>query len=107
MKAKQKPMNIYQAACSVVNDVIQTATTLSKLGFSLENYFIVFSDLDAVEKLAATSFGTLDGNPSDIQMVAKLAHYILQHHIAAGDISTVTSVEPKSDRSGWTSHHAN
>ncbi|WP_287955931.1 hypothetical protein [Achromobacter sp.] len=106
MKTKKNAMNIYQAACSIVNDVIQQATRLNALGFRLENCFFIYFDLEEIEKLVSASFGTLDGNPSDLEMVAKLAHYILSHHIEAGDISTVTFVEPKGRGEGWTSHHA-
>lgn len=106
MKNEGKRINMYQAACSVVNDVIQVATNLNALGFKLENCFTIFSNLEEIEKLVSTSFRSLDGNPSDLHMVAKIAHYILTHHIAAGDISTVTFVEPKGGGEGWTSHHA-
>ncbi|WP_155638595.1 hypothetical protein [Burkholderia cepacia] len=99
-------MNIYDAACDMVNRILGQIRHLQSLGFK-DNMHVykTFADLDFIERLVNSSYETKDGKNDDLEMLIKLVHHVLNYHIDRGDIHTITHVKPKENNEGWTSCH--
>ena len=106
---KQKPMNIFDAGCQVVNHFLNEVKALRTFGVKdSPEPFAIMGTKDYFKFLTLAKFRTVDGKGEDLDRVTKLAHYIVEFHVNAGDIHTIEKVKTKkfdSGQMGWTSVH--